>query len=239
MGLMTKQPSVLAVILARAGSKRIPGKNMVKIAGRPLLAYTLDAAKKATWVSDIVVSSDSPEVRAFSEEQGVKAIDRPSKLANDVARSEPALYHALTWYATRYKPVDWVMLLQPTSPLRTSLHIDEACTQLFNTDATALISVQTLPHSPLKSFKLNADGYIEGLINNETPFQRSQDLPVCMIPNGAIYIVKSDLFLASQKLWTPKTLPYVMDASLGIDVDTTEDLAQAEQQILASKEVIL
>lgn len=224
----------LAVIPARGGSKGLPGKNIVELNGKPLIAWTIEAAKKSIFVTKAVVSSDDDLILKVAAEYGADVIKRPSELALDSSPSEPVVEHAMKILEAEGEEFDYVMLLQPTSPLRTCEDIDSSFRLMLSANADALISVYEPEHTPLKSFKLNDRGFLEGLINNEYPFMRRQDLPKVFMPNGAIYIIKSDIFMKTGKLFCGKTVHYEMPREKSVDVDTAEDINNIKKFMLKS-----
>jgi CMP-N,N'-diacetyllegionaminic acid synthase len=129
---------------------------------------------------------------------------------------------------------DYVVLLQPTSPLRSAEDIDAAFDRLFRSDADALISVCQYDKKVLKTFLQNDEGYLHGIANNSYPFMRRQDLPDVLMPNGAIYIIEVDAFLKEEKLFTSKTIAFTMNDESSVDVDTLEDLQMIEKIIAVS-----
>ena len=223
---MTKK--VLAIIPARGGSKGLPRKNILDVAGKPLIGWTIEASFNSDCITATVVSSDDDEILSVSQKFGAEIIKRPCELASDTATSESVILHVLQYLEKEGKKFDYLVLLQPTSPLRNNHDIDNAFKILFDSNATALISVSTTDNKILKAFKKNKNGYIEGISNNEYPFMRRQDLPKTYMPNGAIYIIKTTEFLKYKKLFTPKTVSYNMDKINSLDVDTKEDLEKVE-----------
>ncbi len=230
MVLMTKK--IVAIIPARGGSKDLPGKLVINLAGKPLIAWTIEASLKSKYVTKTVVSSDDREILKISEEYGSEAIQRPVELANDTATSESVVKHTIDFLSARNELFDVLVLLQPTSPLRTSNDIDNALGIMLDTDATAIISVFETDNKILKSFKSGVNGYLEGIANNEYPFMRRQDLPKTFMPNGAIYIINVDLFKKYGNLMTDRTSCYVMPVNRSIDIDTFEDLSVAAEMMV-------
>ncbi|MDB2696967.1 acylneuraminate cytidylyltransferase family protein, partial [Alphaproteobacteria bacterium] len=166
---MTKR--VLSIIPARAGSKRLPRKNLIDLAGRPLIAWTIEASLNSKYITKTVVSSDSEEILKIAKEYGADIIKRPSVLANDTASSESVVAHALESIEEEF---NFVVLLQATSPLRNTKDIDNSFEKLFRENVTALISVCETDNKILKAFKENEKGFLEGLSNNKYPFMRRQ-----------------------------------------------------------------
>ncbi len=214
----------LAIILARGGSTGLPGKNLLPLAGKPLLAWSVEAGLRATGVDRVVLSSDDEAILAAAREAGAETLLRPAELAQDDTPSDVSLLHA--WeQAGRGEGV--LVLLQPTSPLRTAADIDGALARLEAPGADAVISVVEPPCNPWKCFYADDDGHLHGIAGNDAPFRPRQELPHAYAPNGAIYAVRTALFERTGKLFQPRTLPYVMDRERSLDVDTADDLARA------------
>jgi len=160
-------------------------------------------------------------------------LKRPAVLANDQAGSEGLITHALENEKEQGNSYDYVMFLQPTSPLRGTKEIDEAVALLMHSDAKALIAVYTPEHTPYKAFKLNVNGKLEGLVDNKTPFMRRQDLPQTFMPNGAIYLVETKLFLETGSLFCEEgTVAYEMSREMSVDIDTMDDVIRVEKVML-------
>ena len=216
---------VIAIIPARGGSKGIPRKNLVNFSGKPLIQWSIDAALKSTYITDVVVSSDDDEILNVAQEnKGVLAIKRPIELAQDSSKTAPVLTHVLeSLNGIKY---DYLILLQPTSPLRTAEDIDLAFEKLLNSKATSLISVCELEHHPYKSFKLDEKGYLQGIINNDYPFYPRQSLPKTYRANGAIYIIKVNDFIKDETLFTNKATHFEMSIDASLDIDAITDLRE-------------
>ena len=232
-----KHYTFLAIIPARGGSKGLPRKNIIDLGGKPLMVWTIEAALNSKYITQTVVSSDSQEILSIAVDFGAKPIERPYALANDTASSEPLITHAVEVLQKEDKNYDFIVLLQPTSPLRDSNEIDDAIEYLLEKEANALISVREPEHSPCKAFKVNNDGFLAGLIDNEMPFKRRQDLPVVYMPNGAIYIVKTDEFMTNSRLVTTKTIPFLMQKEKSIDVDSKLDFEKIEKLLKKKSQI--
>ena len=220
---------ILAVIPARGGSKGIPKKNILPVGGKPLIAWTIEAALASKAITKSVVSSDDDEILQVAKRYGAELLKRPAALASDEAGSEGLLLHALDLEQEQGNSYDVVLLLQPTSPLRDANDIDKAAAQLRNSQAKALISVYTPEHTPYKAFKLNSEGKLEGLVDNKTPFMRRQDLPQTFMPNGAIYLVEVTHFQEKESFFCEEsTIAYEMSKEKSLDIDTIEDLKKVE-----------
>ncbi|HEG2306545.1 TPA: hypothetical protein SCT72_000033 [Campylobacter jejuni] len=209
----------LAIIPARAGSKGIKNKNLALLHDRPLLYYTINAAKNSKYVDKIVLSSDGDDILEYGQTQGVDVLKRPKELALDDTTSDKVVLHTLSFY----KDYENIVLLQPTSPLRTNVHIDEAFLKFKNENSNALISVVECDNKILKAF-IDDNGNLKGICDNKYPFMPRQKLPKTYMSNGAIYIVKSNLFLNNPTFLQEKTSCYIMDEKASLDIDTTEDL---------------
>jgi len=215
------------VVPARGGSKGIPRKNVAELAGKPLLVYTLEAARGARRVSETVVSSDDDAILAVARANGATALVRPPVLALDHAPCEPVLADALAQLTRVGRRYDVVVLLQPTSPLRDAADVDAALEHFFAAGATSLISVYEPAHSPCKAFRVDERGLLRGLVDDAAPFKNRQELPTCFYPNGAIYVTAVERFLATGTLFSERTVPFVMSRDKSVDIDTPQDLAAA------------
>ncbi len=226
--LVLNGKTFLAIIPARGGSKRLPRKNVLDLAGKPLIAWTIDAAKNSKYLDKIIVSTDDHEITDISEQFGAEVLIRPDELASDAAGSVGVVIHAINAQDKNY---DYVILLQPTSPLRTSQHIDEAIELLFVKNADAIVSVCETDHSPLWANTLPEDGSMKNFIRDEVKGKRSQDLPTYYRLNGAIYITSKDTLIENNSLFPKKSLfAYVMDIEVSIDIDTSLDLGLCKLQ---------
>jgi len=228
---MERQPTFLAIIPARCGSKGLPGKNILPLIGKPLIAWSINASLKSKFVTSTIVSSDCDEILNVAKEFGATPLKRPKELAQDSSPSEPLISHAIEHFEREGEFFDYLILLQPTSPLRDASDIDSAIKKLLANNADALISVYEPSHSPFKAFTTNSEGYLQGIVDNETPFMRRQDLPSVYLTNGAIYIIKTEEFKKTRRLFASKTLPYIMPKEKSVDIDTPDDLKSAEEYL--------
>ena len=214
----------LALIPARAGSKGIKNKNLAMLGGHPLLFYSVEAAKRAKGIDKIVVSTDGEAIGDYARSIGAEVLRRPSALAMDNTLSQDVVSHALLAYEC-----DVLVLLQPTSPFRSSMDIDAALRIFEGREATALLSVVPCDNKLLKAFLVGDDGCLKGVCNNEFPFMPRQALPPTYHGNGAIYIVRRDEFLMAPSFCPPGTAFYVMDSMSSLDIDGEEDLQRARE----------
>ncbi|SBT09372.1 CMP-N-acetylneuraminic acid synthetase [Candidatus Propionivibrio aalborgensis] len=223
---------ILAVIPARGGSKGIPRKNICPLAGRPLIAYSILAAHAAKCLDRTVVSSDDDEILAVSRALGAEVLMRPAALADDQADTREVLLHVVREMAkTSYVP-DAVMTLQPTSPLRTAAHIDDAIA-LFEADATAdsLVSCIPVPHifNPYSVMRKTPEGYLESFLDASQPTRRQDKEPAYARNGAAIYITRTGRL--PEFIYGGRIIPYLMDEESSIDIDTPADLAAAERRL--------
>ena len=217
---MLNGKSFLAIILARAGSKRLPNKNSLPLAGKPLVQWTIDAAKSSSFIDSIVVSSDDCGILELARELNVIALDRPANLATDIASSADCVVHVIENLPQRF---DYLVLLQPTSPLRTTNDIDQAITMIINLRCESITSVSETEHNPLWSNTLPDDGSLTNFISSEIKNKRSQDLPTYYRLNGATYIVNIKAFLKNRQFIQAKGYAQKMPQERSIDIDTKLD----------------
>lgn len=228
---MHKQKKFLAIIPARGGSKRLPRKNVLHLSGKPLITYSIEAGTLSKYVDDLVVSSDNEEILKISQKFGANIIVRPDYLASDSATTYDAVKHTLE----NISGYDYLVLLQPTSPLRTARHIDEAIEFLDEKDADAVVSVSEMEHSPLWSNSLPDSKSLKGFLNDEIAGKRSQDLEKYFRVNGAIYICKIDKFLEEKTFFIKDNIfAYEMSRNSSIDIDEAIDFKLAEVMMTQS-----
>ena len=218
---MINGESVLAVILARGGSKRLPNKNILNLVGKPMIAWSIEAGLNSKYIDKVVVSSDSDKILTISKKYGADIIKRPNELANDAATSFDAIKHTIENVDDFF---DYVILLQPTSPLRNYKHIKEAIKLLNNKNADAIISVTKTSHSLLWSNILKNDDSLVDFLKDEVLNKRSQDLDVYYRLNGAIYICKTNRLLDEKTFFVKDNIyAYKMDRENSIDIDDIID----------------
>jgi len=228
------KPKVLAIVPARAGSKRLPKKNIKPLNGLPLIAHTFEAIKKSQYISATVATSDCREVLAMSTQYpNTHQLLRPAELATDTASSIDVMLHAVE-YATQLGSFDIVCLLQPTSPLRTTSDIDRAIELYIEKQAKGVVSMSKCHHSPMWTTSLESHNdfkqFISGLTNN-----RSQDLKEFYQLNGAVYLIDIATFLSTKKLFLENDYyPFIMTEENSIDIDTEIDFLYAEMILKAS-----
>ena len=221
---MHQNKTFLAIIPARGGSKRLPRKNILNLCGKPLISWSIEAGLKSKYIDKVVVSSDDTEIINISNELKVQVIKRPDELASDTSTSFDAVKHAID----NLESYEYILLLQPTSPLRNENHIDKAIEILEEKNADAVISVCEMNHNPLWSNTLDDSLSMEGFIGNNLLNNSSQDLKKYYRLNGAIYLCKTDKLLKEKSFFLKKNIfAYVMNSNNSIDIDRKEDFELA------------
>jgi len=234
----TKQEyDIVAIVPARGGSKRLPRKNVLQLAGKPLIQWTLDAAKEAGVIDLVAVTSDDAEVLEIAgRNTDVKLIKRPGCLARDTSTSVDAILHALKVLEDQGITAKHVMVLQPTSPLRRPEDIRAAVKRMDETDASSIISVCEMEHSPLWANILPDDGNMDNFFAADIEGRRSQDLPTYFRLNGAIYLVKVDDLEKEKVFHLRPCFSVVMDKKTSIDIDDEFDFFLSKF-LIGNKEV--
>ncbi len=215
----------LAIIPARGGSKRLPRKNILNLSGKPLIAYSIEAALKSKYIDKVVVTSDDKEILNISKQFGANTIKRPDTLANDIATTFDAIRHTIE----NIEQYNYIVLLQPTSPLRDNNHINEAIELLESKKADAVVSVCEMEHSPLWSNTIDDSLSMKNFLRDEVLNKRSQDLEKYYRLNGAIYICKTDKLLEEKSfLLKDNIFAYIMNRKNSIDIDDEIDFKMAQ-----------
>ncbi|PWC09727.1 cytidylyltransferase domain-containing protein [Brenneria corticis] len=214
--------STLAIIPARGGSKRLPRKNVKYLHGKPLIAWTIEAALAAKTVNDIIVSTDDAEIASISLQYGAQVpFIRPASLARDTSTTEDVIRHAVNFMSARVD-YDRIIILQPTSPLRTAFHIDDANLFFDEKSANAVVSVTECEHNPNwingldDTYSLN--GFLEPKSFREGKYYRL---------NGAIYIIKKEISHDFSFFYKERSFAYVMNRMDSIDIDEVSDFEYA------------
>lgn len=224
---MTPGP-VLGLVTARGGSKRLPGKNVMDFAGRPLVVHTIEAAKGCAAIDRVLLSTDDETIAEVARQAGCEVpFLRPDALASDTATSMDVVFHALEWLEKRANYSPWaVALLQPTSPLRTARHLDEAIAQLVRQSPPSSVVGVTSARPASWLYVSDAQGRVAPLFEKgHAPVlpERSR----LVMPNGAVYVATVDFLRAHGGFVGPGTEGYAMSAMDSVDVDTAEDFALA------------
>jgi len=216
---------ILSLIPARGGSKGIPGKNIRILAGKPLIAWTIEEAKKSKYIDRLILSSEDSEIIKVAIEWGCEVpFVRPSELARDDTPSIELVIHAINTLNEKY---DYIVLLQPTSPLRTVEDIDCCIELCICSNALSCVSVVEVNQHPNWMFKINSKGKIEHYEKNEIKCSRQQ-LPTLYMLNGAVYVANTDFLIKHKSFLHEDTHAYIMPPNRSIDVDSELDLAFTE-----------
>lgn len=225
--------SILGLIPARGGSKSIPRKNIALLAGRPLLAYTCEAALESRYLTRIVLSTDDKAIAEVGRDCGVEVpFMRPDELARDDTPSLAVAQHAIRWLSEHDGwQADVLVLLQPTSPLRRAQHIDEAIDLLLKSGAETVVSVVEVPHryNPYSIMCL-VDGYLQDFWQTPLPFDRyrRQEIPILYARNGpAVLVTQAQVVMERASFYGQRVAPYVMRSEDSLDIDTSLDLELA------------
>ena len=206
----------------------MPRKNVLDLAGKPLIAWTIEAGLKSKYIDKVIVTSDDDEILSISQQYGAIAIKRPDELASDTATTFDAIKHTID----NVEQYDYIILLQPTSPLRNDKHIDEAIELLETKNTDAVIGVCEMDHSPLWSNVLPHNGSMSNFLREEVLNKRSQDLEKYYRINGAIYICKTERLLKEKSFFLEDNIfAYKMDRKSSVDIDEEIDFYIAEAVI--------
>lgn len=222
---MINKKKILAIIPARGGSKGIPKKNIKPLNGKPLIAWTIEEAKKSRFLDRIIVSTDDEEIMNVAKEWGAEVpFLRPSELAQDNTPGIAPVLHALEYFSD----YEYVVVLQPTSPLRLAEDIDNAISLCEKNKSNFCVSVTKSKIIPEWMFRINHRGVLEPInCNREIPYQRQKAKKIYVL-NGAVYVARKEALIKTQSFLTPETIPYIMPGSRSIDIDDIIDFEYCE-----------
>jgi CMP-N,N'-diacetyllegionaminic acid synthase len=223
---MYKGKRILGVIPARGGSKGLPGKNIAAVGRKPMIAWSINAAQDSRYLDHFLVSTDDEAIALVARRYGADVpFIRPAHLAEDVTAIEPVLFHAADNAPGIY---DYIVLLQPTSPLRLGSDIDGCIEACIDTGAPAAISVVAQETPPEWMFRLKPDQTLKPILFDEFKIaSRRQDLPEAWSVNGAVYVMKLDWYRQTNSCFTERTVAYPMPRERSICIDTPEDMLLA------------
>lgn len=229
---------VLGLIPARGGSKGVRRKNIKLLGGKPLLAYTAEAALAAKRLARTILSTEDEEIAAVGRSCGIEVpFLRPAELAQDHTPTLPVVQHALRWLEEHGDRFDAICLLQPTSPLRRAVDID-ACIELFERSvADAVVAVLPVPaeYNPHWVYFRDKDGWLCLSTGDEAPIPRRQDLPPAFHREGSIYVSRRDLVMKHNCLYGQHLIGYQIEPQRSVNIDTEEDWARAESLLLTRR----
>jgi CMP-N,N'-diacetyllegionaminic acid synthase len=224
---------ILALIPARGGSKRLPGKNIRPLGGKPLIAWSIDAASDIPEICDILVSTDDPDIARACKDAGASVPWlRPAELATDTASSVDVALHALTWYESQSGPIDGLLLLQPTSPFRTRETIQRGIDLFTRHDHQAVLGVSPVSDHPLWTMRIE-DGFLKPYIEDHNFQIRSQDLPPAYSINGCFYLISPAELRSTRTFIGNQTVPLIIESpEEALDIDTGWDWRIAQSVLL-------
>ena len=224
---MFGKQKILALIPARGGSKGIKDKNIIPLAGKPLIAYSIEAAKKSKYIDSIVVTTDSEKIAEVAKRYGARVpFLRPAELAADTSKTIDAVLHAIKTLKSMGENYDRLVLLQPTQPLRTTDDIGKAIELYYESGENGLVSISSVDDSPLLIRSIDEDGKLINLLSQNSTCRR-QDMPNYYKVNGCIYINKIDE-INENTSFNDNKVPFIMDKEHSIDIDELSDLWMAE-----------
>lgn len=222
---------VIAIVPARGGSKGLPGKNLKRVGGTSLIGRAIQAAKASPLVDRVLISTDCPEIAAEARRHGGEVpFLRPAELASDTATTAAVVGHLIGTLAIA---TGYLVLLQPTSPLRTTADIDACVALCRRARAPAAVSVTEVDTSPYWMFHVGPDARLAPVVGGAARPTRRQDAPPAFALNGAVYVVDVAGFRAAPDFVPPGTVAYAMPAARAIDIDTADDLARARALLRA------
>ncbi|NOQ50677.1 MAG: acylneuraminate cytidylyltransferase family protein [Desulfuromonadaceae bacterium] len=220
---------ILAIIPARGGSKGLPGKNIRMLGGKPLIAWSIEAANASIYIDRTIISTDCPEISQIALDAGGDVpFLRPQKLATDNAKSIDVILHALTRLEEAESYYDLLILLQPTSPLRSTADIDQAIELLRKHETKAVVSVCETDHHPWWSNSLPENGNMGNFLRPEVLNSTRQNLPVYYRLNGAIYLTDTNFLRSNGSFFGSETFAFKMSKEHSIDIDDFIDFQLAE-----------
>jgi CMP-N,N'-diacetyllegionaminic acid synthase len=226
----------IGLIPARGGSKGVPKKNLYEVSGFPLIDYTIKCAENSSVLSEIYLSTDDIDISRRADGTRIKVLGlRPKHLATDETLTVDVIKHAINIWLKDYSDDDYLVLLQPTSPLREPHHIAEACSVITksNLDGASLVSVCDVGAiHPARMKIINKNGLLKNLSGLEFEDMRPrQQLPTIYIRNGAIYISRITDIMENNRILSPNCIPYVMTKDESINIDTIDDVLLVESKL--------
>lgn len=230
---MIGKQKILALIPARGGSKLLPRKNVLELNQKPLIAWTIEAASRSGYLDRCIVSTDDPEIARVAKDWGGDVpFERPAELARDETPTLDVALHAVD----TLPGYDILVILQPTSPLRTTGDIDETIEAMASLQAPSAVSVFEPAKSPYWAYRTDECGRLCPLLDQELATRRRQELPSAYLLNGAVYVARIDWLRKEQRFVSNETVPHIMPPERSLDVDTGFDLELAGFYLRHSRE---
>lgn len=236
---MYKQKKFLAIITARGGSKCLPNKNIMQLLGKPLIGWTIEQAKACEYIDEIFISTDYSEIAKVSEQFGVKIpFLRPAELATDTASSMDVVEHVLNYFESEKKFFDYIILLEPTSPLRKKGDLSNAIKLLLGTEnADGLISLgEVHTEHPMIIKKITKQNKICSYVKDVKQISQRQQVDKAYFPYGVIYMVKTSVFKAKKMFYTDNVIPYLIERWQNYEIDDIWDFVCVEAIINKKRE---
>jgi CMP-N-acetylneuraminic acid synthetase len=236
---MIKNKKILAIIPARGGSKGLPNKNIKELLGKPLLVYTIDQAKESKYIDEIFLSTDSSYIAQVSENYGLHVpILRPNYLASDTSSSVDVVLHVIDYYENKGIIFDFVILLEPTSPLRKKNDIDSAILKVIDSQyADGIISIgEVHMEHPMIVKRINSKGYIESYVLSNSLINRRQELDKAYFPYGILYMIKTSTLKLNKTFYTQNIIPYFIERWQNFEIDDIYDFIIIESLLMKLQE---
>ena len=229
---MINGKSIIAIIPARGGSKGLPRKNIKQLCGKPLIAWSIEVGLGSTYVDEVMVTTDSEEIALVARQFGASTpFMRPPELASDTATSFDVVKHAIDFYRVSMgREFDYVLLLEPTSPLRDKVDVNNALVQLLsNPSATAIVGIcKTESQHPAFLVKKDAQGFLVGYENAEMKVLRRQDIGEVLFFEGSVYISQVDILMAKKTFYHERTIGYEVPKWKSFEIDDMDDFIVVE-----------
>ncbi len=228
---MYKNKTFLAIIPARGGSKGLPGKNIKELCGKPLIAWSIEAGLKCKYLDEVMVTTDYQNIVEVSKQYGaIVPFLRPNKLASDTTTSFDAIKHTIEYYKNELnKEFDYIVLLEPTSPLRESSDIDKAIEVLLDSDVDSIVGIcRTEDQNPVFLVLKNEKSFISGYENKEMKVLRRQDIKDVYFFEGTIYISKTNVLLDKKTFYHENTIGYEVPKYKSLEIDDMDDFVMVE-----------
>ena len=228
---MYKNKTFLAIIPARGGSKGLPGKNIKKLCGKPLIAWSIEAGLKSNYLDEVVVSTDYENIAEIAKEYGANVpFLRPDYLASDTATSFDVVKHTIDFYKNELnREFDYIVLLEPTSPLREVSDIDRAIEILLESSADSIVGIcKTEDQNPAFLIKKDNNNYISGYENRDMKVLRRQDVDDIYFFEGTIYISQTKILLAKKTFYHESTIGYEVPKYKSLEIDDMNDFIMVE-----------
>ncbi len=223
---MINGKSVLAIIPARGGSKGVPGKNILELGGKPLVAWSIEAGKRSKYIDRLILSSDDAKIVSVAKKWGCEVpFLRPAELAQDKTPGIAPVLHAMETLNEKY---DYVVLLQPTSPFRTVMDIDGCIELCCENDSPCCVSVAETSENPYWMFTVAEDHRMIPMMRTEKEVYQRQLLAKSFILNGAVYVAETEYLALNKTFLTDDTMAFKMSRENSLDIDSKMDFSYAE-----------